>query len=368
MSKGFKMDKQGLKVLMLGPALEQMGGMATVESLIVAHAPTELQVTHISTHDYGSAVFKINLFLSASLKTLWILSTQKVDVVHILLSQRGSAWRKAILTLIARAYGKPVILHAQSSEFHVFFDGLSRSKQEVIRWVYQKCAHFIALSESWKKYYMSRLSLDDFQVVVLPNPVQLPSHVPVRPTSNPVHFLFLGRIGQRKGAFDLVEAFGALSSQQKAQAHLTIAGDGEVEKARSQVQTLGLAETVTILDWLYPEQRDAYLAKSDVFVLPTYNEGLPLALLEAMGWGLPSITTPVGGIPELVTSGKDGILIEPGNVEQLSQAIASLIENEQLRISIGANARARVEPLNIHNYCASLIEVYRSALEESLSK
>ena len=353
---------------MLGPALEQMGGMASVEKLIVAHAPPELEISHISTHDYGSAIFRIRLFLLAVLKAIWTLSTKRVDVVHLQLSQRGSAWRKAILLLVVKAYGKPAVLHAHSSEFHVFFDHLPKFKQQFIRWVYQKCTHFVALSESWKKYYMTRLGLDDLQVVVLSNPVQLPPQAPARPSSKPIHFLFLGRIGQRKGAFDLIKAFAVLTDQQKAQAHLTIAGDGDTEKARLQVQNLGLAECVTILDWLNPEQRDAYLAKSNVFVLPSYNEGLPIALLEAMGWGLPAITTPVGGIPELVTSGKDGILVEPGNVEQLSQAIASLIENEQLRISIGASARERVEPLNIHNYCASLIEVYRSALEETLSK
>jgi glycosyltransferase involved in cell wall biosynthesis len=131
------------------------------------------------------------------------------------------------------------------------------------------------------------------------------------------------------------------------------------------VQELNLGQCVTILDWLNPEQRDIYLAKTDVFVLPTNNEGLPLALLEAMGWGLPGITTPVGGIPELVTSGKDGILVEPGNVEQLSQAIKSLIDDKDLRLTLGKNARAKVEPLNIHNYCASLIALYRSASHKS---
>jgi glycosyltransferase involved in cell wall biosynthesis len=354
-----------LRVLMLGPELEQMGGMATVENLVVVHTPSELEIIHIPTHDYGSIIFRINLFLVAVFKTIWTLSTstKQVDVVHILLSQRGSAWRKAILTLIVRAYNKPVVLHAQSSEFHVFFDNLPQQLQSLLRWIYQKCAHFIALSESWQKYYMMSLGMDDSQVVVLPNPVQFPPDVPTRLASKPVKLLFLGRIGQRKGAFDLIAAFAALPNAHKTMAHLTIAGDGEGEQAREKVKRLGLEASITILDWLNPEQRDTYLAKSDVFILPTYNEGLPLALLEAMGWGLPAITTPVGGIPELVTSGQDGILVEPGNIEQLAHAMRSLIENEDLRRSIGMKARERVEPLNISNYCATLAEIYRSAIE-----
>jgi glycosyltransferase involved in cell wall biosynthesis len=354
------------KVVMLGPELKQMGGIATVENLILNHAPSDVEIHHIPTHNDGSVALRVRLFANAIWQSILQFSTADVEAVHIFLSQRGSAVRNAILTLIARAYRKPVIIHAQSSEFHVFYDSLPGVGKLLLRSIFRQCAYFIALSESWKKYYTQSLKLEDTQAVVLPNPVQLPAHVPDRSSSETATFLFLGRIGQRKGAFDLIRAFAALPEELKTQAHLFMAGDGEVEKARSMVQELNLGQCVTILDWLNPEQRDTYLAKADVFVLPTNNEGLPLALLEAMGWGLPGITTPVGGIPELVTSGQDGILVEPGNVEQLSQAIQSLIENKELRLTLGKNARAKVEPLNIHSYCASLVALYRSAGRQSI--
>ncbi|NJO77644.1 MAG: glycosyltransferase family 4 protein [Cyanobacteria bacterium RM1_2_2] len=353
------------KVVMLGPELKQMGGIATVENLILANMPSDVEIHHIPTHNDGSVSLRVRLFANAVWQSIWKFSTEDVDAVHIFLSQRGSAVRNAILTVIARAYRKPVIIHAQSSEFHVFYDNLSAVGQLLLRSIFCQCAYFIALSESWKRYYTQSLKLNDSQAVVLPNPVQLPAHVPDRSSSENATFLFLGRIGQRKGAFDLIQAFAALPDEQKAQAHLFIAGDGEVAKARSMVQELNLGQCVTILDWLNPEQRDIYLAKADVFVLPTNNEGLPLALLEAMGWGLPGITTPVGGIPELVTSGQDGILVEPGNVEQLSEAIKSLIDDKDLRLTLGKNARAKVEPLNIHSYCATLVALYRSASHQS---
>lgn len=354
--------KKPLKVVMLGPALEQMGGMATVENLILTHMPSEVELIHISTHDYGSAAFRIRHYLRALGQTLHVLAHQDVDVVHILLSQRGSALRKAILTLVAKAFGKPVILHAQSSQFHIFYDALPSVAQAALRWVFQKCTYFIALGYSWKKYYQDSLGLD--QAVVLRNPVQLPAQVPDRSQHETISFLFLGRIGQRKGAFDLIQAYAELPASLKAQSRLLLAGDGEVEKARNLVHQLGVANHVTILDWLNPAQRDAYLAQVDVFVLPTHNEGLPLALLEAMGWGLAAITTPVGGIPELVNDGEDGLLITPGNVRQLSEAMETLITDRALRLTLGKKARFRVEPLNIHAYCASLIELYRSAMQQ----
>lgn len=361
MVKPFQSKQDCLNVLLLGPDLAQMGGMATVENLVLAHMPTAAQLRHVSTHNYGSSAFRIRLYLRAVWQTIWTLSSQDVDVVHILLSQRGSALRKAILTLIAKAYGKPVILHAQSSEFHVFFDALPRLQQQILRWIFQKCSYWIALSESWKTYYTTSLGLTSDQVVVLRNPVQLPSQVPDRSHHTTVTLLFLGRIGTRKGAFDLIRAYAALPAEQQQQSHLILAGDGDVDQARELVQHLDLTQQITILDWLNPDQRDRYLAEADVFVLPTNNEGLPLALLEAMGWGLAVVTTPVGGIPEVVTPFQEGILVQPGNIQQLSDALNTVIANKNQRLTMGRNARSRIQPLNIQDYCSTLIELYRSA-------
>ncbi len=97
-----------------------------------------------------------------------------------------------------------------------------------------------------------------------------------------------------------------------------------------------------------------------MFILPSYNEGLPLAILEAMGWSLPIISTPVGGIPELVISHKNGLLVTPGNIKQLSSAMELLIENENLRLFLGSNARKNVEPLDIKNCSIRLADIYNS--------
>jgi glycosyltransferase involved in cell wall biosynthesis len=213
---------------------------------------------------------------------------------------------------------------------------------------------------------VDNLGLKAEQVIVLPNPVKLPSQVPQRLGSHKVSFVFLGRIGPRKGAFDLIKAFACLSAEQKTRSVLTLAGDGDVEQARTLIKSLNLTDYITVLDWLDQEQRDALLAKADVFVLPSYNEGLPMALLEAMSWGLPVITTPVGGIPEVVTHKQNGLLVNPGDTQQLSEAMQSLIEDENLRLSLGSTARLRVIPLDVKNYLTSLSGVYHSVLGLSM--
>jgi glycosyltransferase involved in cell wall biosynthesis len=352
------MDK--IQVLMLGESLDRQGGIVSVEKLIISQAPPEIQITHIATLPKGNAIHKVLVFIK-SLGLLWLeLLKQEVNLVHIHVSERGSAFRQSLTTMIAWLLGKPVVLHTHSADFHVFYSKLPKILKFYLRWVFCKSTRFIVLSDSWKKFYMENLGLRGEQVVVLPNPVKFPGEVPQRINSEKVNFLFLGRIGDRKGAFDLIAAFAALPTEDKQNAQLIMAGDGEGEKARSIVENLNLTENITILDWVNEQERDALLKQADVFILPSYNEGLPMALLEAMSWGLAVITTPVGGIPELVIDHQNGLLVKPGDIQNLSKAIQTLITDQELKQRLGKNARDSVEPFDVRNYLVSLSQVYQS--------
>ena len=193
--------------------------------------------------------------------------------------------------------------------------------------------------------------------------MEVPSQVSPPSSSPPVKFLFLGRIGERKGAFDLIKAFSLLPEGEKNNSELIMAGDGDLEEARNLVDHLNVSDQITFPGWIDTEERDRLLDQGSVFVLPSYNEGLPLSMLEAMAWGLPVIVTPVGGISEIVHDGENGLVVEPSNIEQLSGAMESLIVNEDLRTSLGDQGRKSVEPLDIKNYWLSFLNIYRSALQ-----
>lgn len=352
-----------LKIIMLGESLQRQGGIVTVEKLILQQANPNLQITHIATLPNGSTARKVVVFGQAIGELLWRLLRREGDLVHIHVSERGSAFRKAILTLIAYMFRKPVIIHAHSADFHLFYSQLPQWIKQGLSWVFGRSECFIVLSESWKNFYINNLGLKTEQVVVLPNPVKLPSQVPHRIHRDKVSFVFLGRIGQRKGTFDLIRAFSLLPAEQKTKSELVVAGDGDVEQARRLVESLNLVEYITVLDWIDSAQRDALLAKADVFVLPSYNEGLPMALIEAMSWGLPVVTTPVGGIPELVTHTTNGLLVNPGNIQQLSEAMQSLLKDENMRLSLGRNARLSVIHLDVEKYLNSLLCIYCAMLD-----
>lgn len=349
-----------IQVLMLGPNLEQNGGIATLENLIIKHSLPDIQIQHINTHDEGSLTHRVIVFGKAIAQLLWKLSSQKIDVLHIHISGGGSLLRKAICCIVAFIFDKPVLMHTNGSGFHLTYAKLPQLAQQVLSKIFQRCQGFIVLSESWQDYYTSNLGLNPKNVIILPNPSELPTQIPDRKNRTQINLVCCGRVGQRKGTFDLIKAFANLSDDQRKYSRLIVAGDGEIEKAQQLAASLNVADQVVFLGWINSEKRDELLSQSDVFILPSYNEGLPLAIVEAMGWSLPVIATPVGGIPELVISNQNGLLVTPGNIEQLSSAMELLIEDETLRLSLGSTARKNVEPLDIKNFWIRLVDIYNS--------
>lgn len=349
-----------LRIIMLGASLAQNGGIATVENLIKQYISPSIQIQHITTHDEGSILHRITVFIKALASLIWRLLTEKIELVHIHLSDGGSLLRKAILVIVAVIFGKPVLMHTHGAEFHITYSQLPQWAQQALSWVFRHCQGFIVLSKTWQDYYVSNLGLNPKQVIIMPNPTELPTNIPSRNHPHKVSLVFCGRVGQRKGAFDLIEAFAKLPDKYKEFTQMILAGDGEIEKAQQLAESLNVAQYITFLGWINSQQRDELLSKADVFVLPSYNEGLPMAILEAMGWGLPIIATPVGGIPDLVISQQNGLLVAPGNIQELSQAIQLLIEDENLRLSLGRVARNNVEKFDIRSYCYHLAEIYYS--------
>ncbi len=361
-----------IRVLMLGESLDKQGGIVSVEKLILKYVPDGVKISHLATLQDGSKAHKILVFINALnvlCRRLTDQSTdQSTDLVHIHVSERGSAFRQALTTIIAWLLHKPVILHTHSAEFQVFYSKLSPIVKAGLNWAFCRSTRFIVLSYSWKKFYIDNLGLKEEQVVVLPNPVKFPVEIPQRINPEKVRLLFLGKIGDRKGTFDLINAITHIPLSHRQSLELTIAGDGEGQRARVLIESLNLAQHIKILDWVNEQQRDDLLKQSDVFILPSYNEGLPMAILEAMSWGLPIITTPVGGIPELVIPHHNGLLVEPGEIKQLAQAIESLIQNEELRLSLGKAARETVSPFEISKYCDRLTDIFTECLGTNVKK
>jgi glycosyltransferase involved in cell wall biosynthesis len=221
----------------------------------------------------------------------------------------------------------------------------------------QRANVFITLSTQWRNFYVEECEISPSQVVVLPNPVRVPSEVTDRSNRADVQFLHLGRLGERKGSYDLVNAFLGLPEQLRNRARLVMAGDGDVEGLGKLAAPAG--ERITVRAWIDARERDRLLGESDVFALPSRAEGVPMSLLEAMANGLPSITSPVGGIPDVFRDGVHGLLVKAGDVEQIRIAMANLITDDALRLNAGRAAREQARQYDVNVYARRLADIYQ---------
>ena len=347
-------------ILQIGPALSVRGGVSAVEQLIVSHVGDDFAVKHVATMEDGSAIRKLVVFLGAIRQLSRELRSRQPMVVHVHFASRGSTLRKWIIAWMTLRARRPLVLHAHGACFDEFYNGLPEILQKQVRKVFAGADCFLVLSSQWRDFYTRSCGLPAGRVVVLCNPTAVPSNVAARTGRSVVQFLFLGRIGARKGAFDLLRAFASLPEDVRNRGRLIFAGDGEVDALRAEAAPLG--ERVQVNGWIDSAQRNALLEASDVFVLPSFAEGVPMAMLEAMAYGLPVVTTAVGGIPDLVAHGEQGLIVEPGNVEQIQQALRVLIEDEPLRLKLGRTARARAQECDVEQYSSHLTSIYRRLL------
>lgn len=352
------MGIETLRVLMLGPALEVRGGVASVERLLIAHLPLPVQVQHIATMVEGGAVRKALTFLRAAL-SLWRGLGQSVDLVHIHFASRASNRRKMLLARLAMLRGAKVVLHAHGGGYARHWQTMGGIERAFTRSTLQRAARVVVLGDDWREFFAS-LGVPAHHITVAPNPVVLPDTVPERPTPERVQWLYLGMITARKGVFELLQAAAQLPVSVRSRVRLVFAGNGEVQRLRDQAAQLGLNDVVEIHDWVNEQQRDRLLADSHGFILPSHTEGLPMALLEAMAWGLPVICTPVGSIPEHVSDGVNGLLVSPGDVPALTGALATLTQDDERRLGMGRLARASVEPLCARSYGERFMALYRT--------
>jgi glycosyltransferase involved in cell wall biosynthesis len=166
--------------------------------------------------------------------------------------------------------------------------------------------------------------------------------------------LFLGVLRAEKGLYELLAAWPAVLEEVPG-ARLTLAGSGDVPRARQLAVELGVADSIEFPGWVGVKQRARLLEQAAVLVLPSHFEAQPMAVLEGMAAGLPIVATRVGGIPDAV--GPDaGILVEPGDVDRLAAALVTALTDDTRRIAMGAAARLRASAAHSPDVVVPAIE------------
>lgn len=311
------------KVLFLGVSKNTKGGMTSV---IISYLNNIENMQFIPTWKLGNKVLKYYYALQALIRiVIKLIFNKRIKIVHLHGAANASFWRCRIYINISKYFSKKIILHEHAADFKEFFNTCDK-KHKIIATL-NKCDILIVLSQSWKQYFIS-IGINDDKIIVLNNVVNSPRSKNISKTQdNKLHLLYLGEISKRKGCFDLLDCINQSREIFKEKIFLRIGGNVVDRDINAYIRKYSLQNIIKYEGWISGIQKDEMLRWADVYILPSYNEGLPIAILESMSYKHPIISTKVGGIPEVVKNLFNGILIEPGNIKDMALAINYYLDN-----------------------------------------
>ena len=312
------------KILMVGEYFKNNapGGMAAV---LASYDMYFEDMKFIPTWKYGTLMIKIwYTIYSYILFLLYMLFDRNIKIVHIQGAAFASFERNTFFVRVGKFFGKKIIMHMHCADFDGYFQP-SRHKRRILETI-NSCDKYFVLSDSWKEYFIG-IGVNSNIIVVLNNTVAPPTIRTVNRNNTKIKLLYLGVIGERKGVYDLLEAIWSGGEEITKNIQLRIGGNKEEDILQKKIKDYGLNNCVTFEGFVADNKKIECLNWADIFILPSYNEGLPIAILEAMSYGCPIISTTVGGIPVVVKHGVNGYLINPGNITEIQNAILSFIHN-----------------------------------------
>lgn len=318
------MEKQNVKVIVVATSRKTRGG---ITSVVKAYENSALwnafHCKWIETHRDGEAFTKLSYLAKGFFS--FLVNVPYYDIVHIHTSEPPSALRKVLFMAVSKLLGKKVIVH-----FHSFsVDTTIKSKyQWVYRYLFSKADCVLVLSKYWHDEICTTFGFGEDKVKVLYNPCTTEVSDKVYPKKKEI--LYAGTVNARKGYADMIKAFAKIAPEHRDWS-IVFAGNGEIEEGKALASQLGIEKQTVFLGWVRGEDKDKAFKEASIFCLPSYAEGFPMGVLDAWAYGLPVITTPVGGIPDIAKDGKNCLLFNPGDVDKLAMQMNKMMSSEELR-------------------------------------
>jgi len=343
-------------VLIVGPTPPPDYGVAiATRTILESSLRSQFRLVHLDTSDRraGTNFGKLdltNLWLAVKhiLQLLWELIATRPSIVYIPISQGALGYlRDAVFILLAAVFGRRIVLHLRGAMFRSFYLASSSPLRWLIRITLARADRMIVLGECLRDLFDGLL--DSARIRVVPNGVDPSSFAPRPPTSPravPV-VCFLGNLYRSKGYMDLLHALARIPPETPFECRL--AGEWRAQQEEAEAKDFlarsGIADRVHFVGIVRGPAKRSFLEDADIFAFPTYYppEGHPWVILEAMAAGLPVISTRHACIPETVTDGETGYLVDKRDVDALASRLLSLLRNPELRLRMGAAGRRRLE-------------------------
>jgi glycosyltransferase involved in cell wall biosynthesis len=353
-------DRNVIVMLGVHPQSEERGGIAAVVDVYRNNGLfSRWPIEYLATVTSGSALRKIRTAATAIRQFLGLLLAGRVALLHAHSASRASFWRKSCFVALALIARRPVILHLHGGRFeHFYRNECGPFRKALVRAILNRVARVAVLSSQWTTHI--KQIAPKANVVCLSNPVEVSKSPNATPRSES-DLLFLGRLTEAKGLLDLFAAMAIVKGQFPA-ARLRCGGEGDLTKMKQRAAALGVQDCVDFLGWVSGEAKQRWLSSATMYLLPSYAEGLPMGVLEAMGVGVPVVATPVGGVPDAIEDGREGFLIQPGDVDALARRMMQLLADPELRRSMGAAAWAKARS----HFSTEVVILQMEALYRSL--
>ncbi len=340
------------------------GGMYKVADYLIqaqaAHTPDHAaQLRPLDTRGPGSPLASFKMLLVALGKLVRGRWDGNLAGVHVNMAERLSLFRKGTVVAASWALGLPVAIHLHA-QMQRFYYSLPAPLRALTRWVFSLASSVVVIGAEPRRFVMEELGVPAQRVDIVINGVPGPATVPVRAKGTKVRRVaFVGRLSEPKGISDLLRAL-ARADIDRSGVEVTLAGSGDIDGYRAEAASLGVADIVRFSGWCDQAQVDELLAQSDVLVLPSHDEVLPLVVLEALANGVAVICTPVGELPMVLSDGQNACFVPVRDVDALAATLKKLLEQPDLIETLARNGRDLYErQFSLSRFFTSVARVHQ---------
>ena len=344
-------------ILFIGP-INDAGGIGSVLKNYKSHFENAKYISTYPTNQNNSRAFEFIKAIINIIKT--IKSDKYLQILHIHCASKGSFYRKSIVLLIGKWQKKKIIMHMHGGGFKDFYYRNELNKI-YIRAILGLADKIICLSEEWNKFYSIDMNLQN--TIIVENSVEIKKDCIKRNFGGKIRLLFMGKICNEKGIFELINFLSTNEKFKEGKIQLSICGIGEDLRIKELISKQPYQTHIQYHGWVEGEKKEALIKESDVYILPSHFEGVPISILEAMAHAKPIIATNVGGIPSLVRNEYNGWIIEPCELNTLDSIFDKIFEDPELLEKLGKNSYLEAQAYDPMKMFKKLESVYKNLLD-----
>ncbi len=358
------------KIVLFGPSLEAISGVSThVRMLFSSELAREFDLLHFQVGSEGrreNGLEKLLRFVFSPLELALLLLRTGAEVVHLnaSLDPKGY-WRDLAYSIVARLLGRRVVNQIHGGAMpQEFFRGNALLTWILRRFLVASDAVTVLSSAELRAYRAFDARIKVYLVPNAIDPAGLADQARAYNSDRLLRLVYVGRLVRAKGLFEVIGALAELKSAGRA-FELSIAGDGPDRGALvAASESAGLTDRVRFLGRVDAAEKCRLLLDSDVFIFPSYSEGLPYSLLEAMAAGCVPITTPVAAIPDVMRNAEHGLFVPVKDPSALAKAVACLDDDRECLMRMAKAARQRVrEQYTVKRLAEDIRRLYAACLD-----